>query len=305
MNATSFGAPLRNIVNSSYGYVLSIYDRTLNLILSGRLVTVSSSAKGRGPFIINVAAPDDFSFRSLNLLEGSFAECSSKRLRLNETKLTVNIEQAQQYDASINIKAYDKTKLSANLELAAEVISNEGSPFGLREILRCLKGQSNLKAGDNVTLFALPYVRRLLSAIKSKNLKEMSYCLEHLIGLGPGTTPSCDDMLCGMMLAMKGFPSSDIELHSKAELFCSLARNLSAGRTNIISGEYILYASFGQANEVVASALESLFSKQGLMQKFKQLLAIGESSGTDIAVGLVLGTELCLDNQQTKIQYLK
>jgi hypothetical protein len=298
LNATFVGAPLRKIMNSSYGYVLSVYDRTLNLILSGRLVTVSSNQNGRGPFIINVVAPDDFSFRSLNLLEGSVAECSSKHLRLSESKITINMEQAEQYNPSINIKAYDKTKVSANLELVIELITDEGSHLGVGEILRCLKDQSESnEAGNNVSMLALPYVRQLLSAIKIKNTKEMSYCLEHLIGLGPGTTPSCDDMLCGMMLAMKAFSSYDIELHRKVELFCSLTRKL-AGRTNLISREYILYASFGQANEVAASALESLqsTSEESLMQRFRQLLAIGESSGTDIAVGLVLGTELCVDN---------
>ncbi|MEM3803607.1 MAG: DUF2877 domain-containing protein [Conexivisphaerales archaeon] len=294
--ATYLGKPLKNL-GVSYGYIHSVYDKTLNLILSNRLVVLSSRGSNRGPFTINVNLPDSLSFKSLNLKEGSAVAYSSGYLYIDGQTLIVDTNRAEPYDPSIRVYQYSKETLEQNINSVKDLVLSEGSPEGVRDILKLLDDPSSGNSNATATR-ALPYVKALIPAVKQKDEINIQNNLERLIGLGVGTTPACDDMMCGMMLVMKTFAQSAPVLSSSIELFCSLARYLSFERTTRVSQEYILYASLGLANEASKNAAEALFlQKDGsLRSKFERLFDIGESSGTDTAVGMVLGAELCKEN---------
>jgi hypothetical protein len=109
-----------------------------------------------------------------------------------------------------------------------------------------------------------------------------------LLGLGGGLTPTGDDILLGMLLALNRWrpvlaPGLDIS---------SLNRNI-LGRayqsTTIISANLIECAARGQADERLVTALDSLMTGTSSPSTIAALLASwGSSSGLDALCGMAL-----------------
>lgn len=113
-----------------------------------------------------------------------------------------------------------------------------------------------------------------------------------LIGRGPGSTPSGDDLLCGAMagLVAGGQPP--------------LARWLLATVTDLLptttrlSAALLRHAGAGRATRealTVLAALHSPAPADRLAPAVRGLLALGHTSGADLAAGLRIGLTACLD----------
>lgn len=101
-----------------------------------------------------------------------------------------------------------------------------------------------------------------------------------LIGLGPGLTPSGDDFLGGVMLALHHVRR---ETQARA-LWRWLEPRLS--RTSPISGAHLAAAATGEGHEVLHEALAHLFQRRpGWPAALERLDAIGHRSGWDALAG--------------------
>ena len=102
-----------------------------------------------------------------------------------------------------------------------------------------------------------------------------------LIGLGPGLTPSGDDYLGGVMLALH-------HVHRATQaraLWRWLEPRLS--RTSAISGAHLAAAAAGEGHEAMHAALLHLFQRQpGWPLALDALDAIGHCSGWDALAGM-------------------
>ena len=101
-----------------------------------------------------------------------------------------------------------------------------------------------------------------------------------LIGLGPGLTPSGDDFLGGVMLAL-------YHVHRETQargLWRWLEPRLS--RTSAISGAHLAAAAAGEGHEALHAALAHLFQRgPGWPAVLDRLDAIGHCSGWDALAG--------------------
>jgi Protein of unknown function (DUF2877) len=134
-------------------------------------------------------------------------------------------------------------------------------------------------------------VRRALADGHAAQLLEAT---RHLIGLGPGLTPSGDDFLVGCLrglwLIHRTVPGAGQTLD---HLHDALLADLDA-RTSRVGAEFIRYALEGIFAEVldqVALALLAPSHPQVVRSAVSHLLGQGETSGTDAMLGLLT----CLD----------
>lgn len=101
-----------------------------------------------------------------------------------------------------------------------------------------------------------------------------------LIGLGPGLTPSGDDFLGGVMLALH-------HVHRETQargLWRWLEPRLA--RTSAISAAHLAAAAAGEGHEALHAALAHLFQRQpGWPAALDRLDAIGHCSGWDALAG--------------------
>lgn len=111
-----------------------------------------------------------------------------------------------------------------------------------------------------------------------------------LVGLGGGLTPAGDDYLLGMSTAL-ALPGPDWQAHR--QLLRRIIEN-NLHRTNDISRAALVQASRGRVRESIIELVRTLVTgdRSALPDRARRVLAIGHTSGTDIATGLLAGLRL-------------
>jgi hypothetical protein len=143
-------------------------------------------------------------------------------------------------------------------------------------------------------IHALPQADATATAMRQAlahgNLQRLGSVARRLVGLGPGLTPSGDDFLVGWLrglwLAAGESVASRVALRS---LRRSLLPDL-AQRTTPVGAAFIRYGLAGEFAEVLdqaAAALSSPSSPPAVADRLRQLMAQGETSGTDTTAGLL------------------
>ena len=108
------------------------------------------------------------------------------------------------------------------------------------------------------------------------------------VGVGPGLTPSGDDVLCGVLLALRTAGALDAVAHLWS------AVTLRLGATTTLSAGLLADAADGYAvSQVVrlTSALASGETGAGVDAAAREVAAVGHSSGADLLAGLAGGLE--------------
>ncbi len=105
-----------------------------------------------------------------------------------------------------------------------------------------------------------------------------------LVGLGDGLTPAGDDVLAGVLLALRylGRPSC------ADALWAAIAEEVPR-RTTALSATLLTSAAAGDAVPQVVELIDALAGHRPLEPALDRLLAVGSTSGSDIAHGLLAG----------------
>jgi Protein of unknown function (DUF2877) len=108
-----------------------------------------------------------------------------------------------------------------------------------------------------------------------------------LIGLGPGQTPSGDDLLAGLIVASRRLDPADPRWDAFAAVLVAVAR----GRTSDLGFARLRYAAEGELDERSEQVINALLSGDPttVERLTRHLLGYGHTSGLDTLVGLVLG----------------
>ncbi|MQF69611.1 DUF2877 domain-containing protein [SAR202 cluster bacterium AD-804-J14_MRT_500m] len=120
-----------------------------------------------------------------------------------------------------------------------------------------------------------------------------------LIGLGPGLTPSGDDLLAGMLIALKQIQKINPEFVGNAatEMLASEIAGHACTGTNAISSEMLCHAIKGNSICSVHCLLIGLLDSRSSSKTTKfarDLVSIGHTSGWDMLAGIFLGLHLGL-----------
>jgi len=109
-----------------------------------------------------------------------------------------------------------------------------------------------------------------------------------LVGLGPGLTPSGDDVLCGLLAALGCAPAG-----AHGGLAAKLGRIVLdlCSATNDISASYLRYAARGFSHLALRRLAASIAARdpEAASGAMLSLCSLGHSSGADIASGFLFG----------------
>jgi hypothetical protein len=107
--------------------------------------------------------------------------------------------------------------------------------------------------------------------------------LERLIGLGPGLTPSGDDFVGGLMVALHYLGFADV-----AATIAEAALPVASRETNTISAQLLRCAAAGQASITLFDALDAILAGRRLEASLDAIDAVGHTSGWDSLAGAAL-----------------
>jgi hypothetical protein len=119
-------------------------------------------------------------------------------------------------------------------------------------------------------------------AVRSGDEAEVRHVTRHMLGAGPGLTPSGDDVLCAVLLVLCGVgePVPIALLGAAVQDQWTRTTSLSASLLDAARAGYAV----PEVAALVASALRSNLA--GVGKALNATLAIGHSSGADLVAGL-------------------
>lgn len=125
----------------------------------------------------------------------------------------------------------------------------------------------------------------LVDAWRARDLPVVVSYARTLVGLGPGLTPSGDDLLGGILAAFRVLGGDTAFADAAGTAVAGLAK----ARTTSISATLLRLACAGQVAEEVAAVLRAIASGVALEPAIRTLLGIGHTSGADLAAGVLAG----------------
>ncbi|MEV0387230.1 DUF2877 domain-containing protein [Nonomuraea sp. NPDC050643] len=120
---------------------------------------------------------------------------------------------------------------------------------------------------------------------------------EQLMGLGPGLTPSGDDVLAGLLVTLRHLGAA-VGAGRAVWLADWLAATVTFDartRTTPISATLLHCAARGEASPEVTAVLRGVAGRQALEPALRRLHRLGHTSGADLAQGIAIGVTAVLE----------
>ena len=289
LTVTEMGMIARDLLaQEQEASVMGATSLGLFLRLSPPWVIFISLEAYRGPLTLNLKR-DSGGLKRLTPSPptGSSARIYPDRIVFSSSDLVINTGQSMFWQAPARPEGnLPPAQLKAQLEGVARLVLAGQKPSLLGSLLPVLLGfEAESNTGGDV--FS-PLLERLGRSLGGNDIPAIAEAIEAFLGLGTGLTPSGDDLILGLLLAVNRWgqvldPSLEVEALNQTVL------PLAYRRTTLLAANLIECASRGQADERLLLALDGIVTGQPDKQTCASCLAgWGNSSGLDALVGMAL-----------------
>jgi hypothetical protein len=289
--------------NGNIGTVHSVYRGALNVMTDQGMITFVADGHERGPLNVNYDQ-SDLNLSSLSLSPGDCVRRYSTTIKVGECLLLL-LENAKVYEpeARFSLPVRDPQIVRRNIQCARSAALKFGHLAGLGDLLESLEEGIWRHSGKGLNTFskiALPQIKMLLEAVRGTDLSAIGKATLGLAGLGPGLTPSGDDLLSGFMLMISLYAKNTGRIQERVTRINGAVLSAALGRTTTVSEEYLIQASQGRGNESATILCRELLTGEegSIEQAVRNITIIGETSGTDTTLGIILGAGSFLELEE-------
>lgn len=258
------------------GHVLANFTRSCYLDLEGQIIAVVASDLLNGPLNIVV----DAAAWHNRVDSGAPAVSASGVVRIDPVE--IDLTGAVVWDAALPPwPAEQGNTLRDHLPMLRRLLEAEAPEGGLARAVTGREARTPLETR------AVPAISDMGRGLRSRDALLASRCAAALAGLGPGLTPSGDDVLVGCLLAFAVLPADGADTLRRAIV------SAAGGRTTRISAAYLDAAARGEASEAWHQLLAALAVNDAgrIASATRGVMTFGETSGSDMLAGFVLATE--------------
>jgi hypothetical protein len=291
-------AARRALAPGQVARILAVFSRTIYCDGEDRaLICIGPPGIGAGPLNAILPLPDGLNWSALGLCPGVPASADGRTLRVSD-HLLFDLTSARPWRPAPLPHPVDGPLLVAGLAALATALAARPRPDGLGPLIAPLAAMSADLPPD------LPDASRLVRAAW-RGVRPLTDWLggilrdpagpipppppeaEGLIGLGPGLTPSGDDFLGGMLIALHALGA-----HAAARRLGPWVLAQAEDRTHRISQGHLACAAEGEGAGALHEALAAICfpGSPGLGRCLEALGGIGHSSGWDALAGVVAAT---------------
>jgi len=174
-------------------------------------------------------------------------------------------------------------------------------PLGAAAAARGLRGVEDaldeVDAAAACGLAGHPDPEALAAACAAGDLAGAVEAAERIVGLGPGLTPSGDDVLSGLLVALRLVGGALRDGERAVWLADWLGAAVTADattRTTAVAATLLHCAASGYAGAEVAAVLRAVAGLEAPRPAVRRLLATGHTSGADLAWGVRAGCRAAL-----------
>jgi hypothetical protein len=264
----------------------SVFDSAVNLRLAeeDRLITLLISDGYELPQGIRIWKKN-ISLQTLT--PGLHAAAKGGILRFDSSPLSVDLRSAPVWKCRIPELCLDMTS-----PVAQQAWSTVWKLLNMEQKLRNtyiaadVQLQSNL--GSPLSKRLSKPVTSLLTSTQGFDVQGALRATEKMIGLGPGVTPSGDDILIGFLAGLWSVAGQNQEQLAFIRSFGADLLQL-AKQTSEISRTYIYHATQGQFSSALSHLAEAIATGNGVAASTRSAMRVGHSSGMDSVTGLLMG----------------
>ncbi|MGI8750535.1 MAG: DUF2877 domain-containing protein, partial [Thermoleophilaceae bacterium] len=142
-------------------------------------------------------------------------------------------------------------------------------------------------------------VSRFADALAPADIVAVEHAVLGLLGLGPGLTPSGDDIIAGALVTLRAIAGASPALAVRADAVAQTVVSLAPGRTALVSADLLGHAAAGRCVPQLAALLAALDREGSLDASLCALLSVGHSSGGDLARGVSIALSAARGSLQT------
>jgi hypothetical protein len=268
--------------------VQSVFDSSINLRLDNGegLVTVLVSEHYDLPQGIRLDV------KNLPLQSrpvGLHAACRNGILRFQSSPLIIGLRGAKVWNGRLSAIAIDIQKPSA--ERAWSIVwQSLNKQQRLKQTDLIADDLFQADTGSLLTRQLSQPVQQLIAATKRLDPQTSAEAAAKFIGLGPGVTPSGDDILIGYLAGLWSTAAQNQQRLDFLSNFGGLLSTLTK-ETNEISRTYLHYAIKGEFSSSTIALVSAISDgeEQNILSAAKEAMRVGHSSGMDSVSGLLIG----------------
>jgi hypothetical protein len=264
--------------------VVAVYERSCYVRTPGGLACVGSEEIGAGPLNMRVRLADGQSWPGLGLRPEMPVTRVAGRLAIGPD-LLIHVGDTKLWSPP-PLPVWSAATLRAGLAAVHGAAEGLCPHDGLARLV--LSPQRTKPSNPHATAARVPFeivVRELGLAMTSGAASpDLIGSATLLLGLGPGLTPSGDDLLGGAMIALTSTGQAIV----RDQLWDALRPELDMLTTEI-SAMHLAVAADGLGSDVCHRALNAILS--GALPDLDAIDAIGHTSGWDTLAGMIVALD--------------
>ncbi len=282
LRARSVSRRIRDLLHRSRaGRVLAVFPRSCYVDLNGQIAALVAPAVLNGPLNVVVDA-DPWGDR---VAAGAVTTSTDRMLRIGGG-VEIELAGAVVWDAALpRWPRIDAVALSGYTAGLGRLLASEAPEGGLA---RTVTGAHAPGGADEILdRTAAPALADLAGGLRRRDAHLAASAAQMLAGLGPGLTPSGDDILLGCLLALAVLPAEGTDRIRDA--IVSATRD----HTTRISQAYLHAAAQGEAGEPWHGLIAGLAAggTSRVTDAARRVMAFGETSGSDMLAGFLLSVD--------------
>ena len=273
----------REINNASFGRVTAVFERSIYLEVNCSWICLADASLGFGPLVVSVKSIYGRDWIN-SFSVGRLVKFSSESMRIDDSTI-ISTKGVSLWEPP---KASNWTKTSIFLGLRAlenlvdSNIPNKGlgrfifeNPDRFASSDECLAAEHSIEILKN-------WLKQCFE-IQMPIIPEKE-AIASLIGLGPGLTPSGDDFLGGMLIALHICGEKSV----KNNLYVQIESLIDS--TGPVSSSHLNAAAYGQGSHSLHQLLNMLLEGNEAYLEFgiDSINQIGHTSGWDALAGAVV-----------------
>jgi hypothetical protein len=260
--------------------VTAVFNRSLHLEANGDFLCLGDASIGRGPLnaIVSTEAWEQLG-RAVPPV-GSTVLVDRRSVRVGAA--AIDMAEAKLWRPTPWPQAPDRRRVAEGVDQFALLCIARAPGDGLARMVLA----PTLGSGTALERVALPGIGRLRAWLDACRFPPAHHTPPvDLLGLGPGLTPSGDDVLCGALVALHAV--------GRADALGLLARAIdkaAPAATSRLSGAFLRAAAEGLGAEPLHETICELLSgrAESVARHLEALGHIGHTSGWDALAGAVL-----------------
>ncbi len=297
----------RLLVEDFKAIVHSVFNSSFNILDDNRqLITFLNAKKPMSPN--SIKTNENVSYQSLGIKPEQTVYFSKGVVEIKDLNLKFFYDNSELWDKGPNLRFYRDTKdnILTKLNIMAKVLSTEGNRQGIYPLIRSLENRlegvqvlfNNFNDTEKRVDFIKERFLRFIESYVNENTDNLPNSAMDIIGYGVGLTPSMDDFLSGIMISRIYLSHylglSMVDAYELNEAIISKVEN----KTTMVSQELLRFSSLGVANDYIENLMVNFLGNAPVnrfLENLANVMSIGESSGTDILLGIYIGSCIMLN----------